>query len=73
MPKPSHTPLFRETVDNPQETELLGEEKGEQVGLKRKGGLYTCRTSQGRGSVLGHYGIIPLYMLHEAEDLGTIT
>lgn len=27
----------------------------------------------GRGSVLGHYGIIPLYMLHEAEDLGTIT
>ena len=35
----------------------VGEEKGEQVGLKRKGGLYTCRTSRGvGGSVLGHYG-----------------
>lgn len=74
MPKPSHTSLLSETVGNLHGIELWGREKGEQVGVKRKGN-YTCRTSRWRGALcwITMAWIRLLYMLHEAASLGTIT
>lgn len=46
-------PTVQRNCWQPTGDRAVGEEKGEQVGLKRKGRLYTCRTSQGRGGGVG--------------------
>lgn len=57
MSKPSHTPLLRQTVDNPQETELLGRKRGKRLVWREKRDSTHAEQVGGWGcSVLGHYG-----------------